>query len=142
MTRNPLEAFSAGLIAILTTSVVPELTIPHDDRLGDLCEIRYVFISYVLSFMYLAIYRNSRRHMLYVTERVTGGVVLLMAAIADDLLQGAIIHGQFETSAPAQSIGRESLSRALVIRWRGHQKVGPPVGEGSEYGSGWSWVRT
>lgn len=78
--------------------------------------LRYVFISHVASFMYLAIYRHRHHHRFYVTARVSGGVVLLIAAIADDLVPGAIIHGQCETSAPGQSIGREPSSRALVIR--------------------------
>jgi uncharacterized membrane protein len=75
MTRNRLEAFSDGVIAILITIMVLELTIPHHDRLADLWELRYVFLSYVLSFVYLAIYWNNHHHMLYLTERVTGGVL-------------------------------------------------------------------
>jgi len=75
MTKNRLEAFSDGVIAILITIMVLELTIPHGDKLGDLWGLRYVFISYVLSFVYLAIYWNNHHHMLYVTERVTGGVL-------------------------------------------------------------------
>jgi hypothetical protein len=109
---------------------------------GDLWELRCVFVSYVLSFMYLAIYRNSHHHMFYVTERVTGGAVLLMAAIADNPPPGRNHPQPVRDVGASQSIGREPLSRALVIRWRGHRKVGPPRGGGSEYGSGWSWVRT
>jgi uncharacterized membrane protein len=75
MTKNRLEAFSDGVIAILITIMVLELTVPRGDQLGDLWGLRYVFISYVLSFVYLAIYWNNHHHMLYVTERVTGGVL-------------------------------------------------------------------
>jgi len=75
MTRNRLEAFSDAVIAILITIMVLELTIPHADKLADLWELRYVFLSYVLSFVYLAIYWNNHHHMLYLTERVTGGVL-------------------------------------------------------------------
>jgi len=75
MTKNRLEAFSDGVIAILITIMVLELTVPHGDQLGDLWGLRYVFISYVLSFAYLAIYWNNHHHMLYVTTRVTGGVL-------------------------------------------------------------------
>jgi uncharacterized membrane protein len=75
MTRNRLEAFSDGVIAILITIMVLELTIPHHDKLADLWELRYVFLSYILSFVYLAIYWNNHHHVLYLTERVTGGVL-------------------------------------------------------------------
>ncbi len=75
MTRNRLEAFSDAVIAILITIMVLELTIPHHDKLADLWELRYVLLSYVLSFVYLAIYWNNHHHVLYLTERVTGGVL-------------------------------------------------------------------
>jgi len=75
MTKNRLEAFSDGVIAILITIMVLGLTIPRGDQLGDLWHVRYVFIGYVLSFLYLAIYWNNHHHMLYVTGRVTGGVL-------------------------------------------------------------------
>jgi uncharacterized membrane protein len=75
MTRNRLEAFSDAVIAILITIMVLELAIPHHDKLADLWELRYVLLSYVLSFIYLAIYWNNHHHVLYLTERVTGGVL-------------------------------------------------------------------
>ena len=75
MTRNRLEAFSDGVIAILITIMVLELTIPHGDELSDLVSIWHVFLSYVISFVYLAIYWNNHHHVLYLTERVTGGVL-------------------------------------------------------------------
>jgi uncharacterized membrane protein len=75
MTRNRLEAFSDGVIAILITIMVLELTIPHRDDLAALRELWPVFLSYVISFVYLAIYWNNHHHMLYLTERVTGGVL-------------------------------------------------------------------
>jgi uncharacterized membrane protein len=81
MKRNRLEAFSDGVIAILITIMVLELTVPlaedggHADRFADLWGLRFVFLSYVLSFVYLAIYWNNHHHLLAVTERVTGGVL-------------------------------------------------------------------
>ena len=81
MTKNRLEAFSDGVIAILITIMVLQLTVPHGDQLGDLWGLRYVFISYVLSFVYLAIYWNNHHHMLYVTGRVTGGILLSLIHI-------------------------------------------------------------
>jgi uncharacterized membrane protein len=77
MTSNRLEAFSDGVIAILITIMVLELTIPHahHDQLADLWQLRHIFLSYVVSFVYLAIYWNNHHHVLYLTERVTGGVL-------------------------------------------------------------------
>jgi uncharacterized membrane protein len=75
MTKHRLEAFSDGVIAILITIMVLGLAVPHGAELGDLWPLRYVFISYVLSFTYLAIYWNNHHHMLYVVDRVTGGVM-------------------------------------------------------------------
>ena len=77
MTSNRLEAFSDGVIAILITIMVLELTIPHahHDQLADLWHLRHIFLSYVVSFVYLAIYWNNHHHVLYLTERVTGGVL-------------------------------------------------------------------
>jgi len=75
MTRDRLEAFSDGVIAILITIMVLELVVPHGAKLADLWPLRYVFITYVLSFAYLAIYWNNHHHMLYVTARVTGGIL-------------------------------------------------------------------
>jgi uncharacterized membrane protein len=75
MTKNRLEAFSDGVIAILITIMVLGLTVPHGAHLADLWALRYVFVGYVLSFVYLAIYWNNHHHMLYVTRRVTGGVL-------------------------------------------------------------------
>jgi len=74
MTKNRLEAFSDGVIAILITIMVLGLTIPRGDQLSDLWHLRFVFTSYVLRFLYLAIYWNNH-HMLSVTGRVTGGVL-------------------------------------------------------------------
>ena len=75
MTSSRLEAFSDGVLAILITIMVLELVVPHGAHLSDLWPLRFVFLSYVLSFTYLAIYWNNHHHMLYVTERVTGGVL-------------------------------------------------------------------
>ncbi len=81
MTRNRLEAFSDGVIAILITIMVLELTVPtvhttgHPATFSALWELRPLFLSYVISFVYLAIYWNNHHHVLYLTERVTGGVL-------------------------------------------------------------------
>ncbi len=75
MRSNRLEAFSDGVIAILITIMVLELRVPLGAHWTDLWTQRWVFLVYVLSFANLAIYWNNHHHMLYVTERITGGVL-------------------------------------------------------------------
>jgi uncharacterized membrane protein len=72
MTRGRLEAFSDGVIAIVITIMVLELRVPHGDDLAALRPLLPVFLTYVLSFIYLAIYWNNHHHMMHLVERVTG----------------------------------------------------------------------
>jgi uncharacterized membrane protein len=73
--RGRLEAFSDGVIAILITILVLELKVPHGTGLADLLPIVPIFLSYLLSFIYLGIYWNNHHHMLHATQRVTGGIL-------------------------------------------------------------------
>lgn len=74
--RNRVEAFSDGVIAILITIMVLEMKVPHgSESLADLKPVFPVFISYVLSFIYLGIYWNNHHHMLHATRSVTGGIL-------------------------------------------------------------------
>jgi uncharacterized membrane protein len=75
MSPSRLEAFSDGVIAIIITIMVLELRAPHSAELRDLAQLWPVFLSYVLSFVYVGIYWNNHHHMLHVVERVTGGVL-------------------------------------------------------------------
>ena len=75
MTKNRLEAFSDGVIAILITIMVLELKVPHGVDLGALRPMLPTFLAYVLSFVVLAIYWNNHHHMLHATRHVTGGVL-------------------------------------------------------------------
>jgi uncharacterized membrane protein len=70
--KGRLEAFSDGVIAILITIMVLELKVPHGVTLATLHPLWPVFLSYVLSFAYLAIYWNNHHHMMHLVERVTG----------------------------------------------------------------------
>ena len=70
-----LEAFSDGVLAIIITIMVLELKVPHGDDLASLRPLLPVFLSYVLSFVYLGIYWNNHHHMLHVTERVSGAIL-------------------------------------------------------------------
>jgi uncharacterized membrane protein len=75
MNKNRVEAFSDGVIAILITIMVLELKVPHGDSLDALQPLLPVFLSYVLSFVYLGIYWNNHHHMLHASHRVTGAVL-------------------------------------------------------------------
>ena len=78
MSKNRLEAFSDGVIAIIITIMVLELKVPHGAGAAEpsaLQPLFYVFLSYVLSFVYLGIYWNNHHHMLHATRRVTGAVL-------------------------------------------------------------------
>ena len=75
MNKSRLEAFSAGVIAVIITIMVLELKAPHGEDLAALEPLLPVFLSYVLSFIYVGIYWNNHHHMLHVTAKVTGGVL-------------------------------------------------------------------
>jgi uncharacterized membrane protein len=75
MHKNRLEAFSDGVIAILITIMVLELKVPHGTNLAALQPLVPIFLSYVLSFVYLDIYWNNHHHLLQAADTVTGGVL-------------------------------------------------------------------
>ena len=75
MTNERINAFSDGVIAILITIMVLELKVPHGTDLAALSPLLPVFLTYVLSFVVLAIYWNNHHHMFYLTDRITGGIL-------------------------------------------------------------------
>jgi uncharacterized membrane protein len=81
MEKNRLEAFSDGVIAIIITIMVLELKVPelkehgHRAELADLKPLLPVFLSYVLSFIYVGIYWNNHHHMFQSTKHVTGAIL-------------------------------------------------------------------
>lgn len=75
MNSTRLEAFSDAVIAILMTIMVLELKIPHGTDLEALAPLLPIFLSYVLSFVYIAIYWNNHHHMLQATTSVNGKVL-------------------------------------------------------------------
>ena len=165
MTKNRLEAFSDGVIAILITIMVLELKVPHGSDWDALRPVLPHFLTYVLSYIYLGIYWNNHHHMLHATQRVNGrilwanlhllfwlslvpfvtgwlgenhvapgpaalyGVVMLCAAIAYVILQGAIVRHHGPESGLAKAIGRDvkgkislasyaaAIPLAYVNRW-------------------------
>jgi uncharacterized membrane protein len=75
MGKNRLEAFSDGVIAIIITIMVLELKVPHGERIDTLAPLIPVFLSYVLSFIYVGIYWNNHHHMLHACRKVTGSIL-------------------------------------------------------------------
>jgi uncharacterized membrane protein len=75
MTKGRLEAFSDGVIAILITIMVLELKVPHGGDWQSLRPVLPVFLTYVLSYVYLGIYWNNHHHLLHATERVNGKIL-------------------------------------------------------------------
>jgi uncharacterized membrane protein len=72
MEKGRLEAFSDGVIAIIITIMVLELKIPHGTDLAALRPLVPVFLSYVLSFIYIDIYWNNHHHLLQAVRHVNG----------------------------------------------------------------------
>jgi uncharacterized membrane protein len=73
--KSRLEAFSDGVLAIIITIMVLELKVPHGAEAAQLLALWPVFLSYVLSFVYVGIYWNNHHHMLHAAGRVTGRVL-------------------------------------------------------------------
>jgi len=75
MKTGRLEAFSDGVLAIIITIMVLELKVPHGASLVDITPLLPVFLSYVLSFVYVGIYWNNHHHMLYAAGKVSGAML-------------------------------------------------------------------
>jgi uncharacterized membrane protein len=167
MSKDRLEAFSDGVIAILITIMVLELRVPADGTWSALRAELPVLLAYVLSFVYLGIYWNNHHHMLSAVRRVSGmtlwanlhllfwlslvpfvtgwmsenhfpsaptavyGMVLLAAALAYYLLQGALLRAGEDNALLAAAIGRDlkgklspllyclGIGLSFVDRWLG-----------------------
>ncbi len=75
MHKGRLEAFSDGVLAIVITIMVLELVPPHGAALSDLAPLYPKFISYVISFIYVAIYWNNHHHLMQAVKHVDGRVL-------------------------------------------------------------------
>ena len=75
MTKGRLEAFSDGVIAVIITIMVLELKVPHGAEAAALAPLAATFLTYVLSFVFTAIYWNNHHHLLHAVHHVTGGTL-------------------------------------------------------------------
>ena len=75
MQKGRLEAFSDGVLAIIITIMVLEIKVPHGKEFSDLIPLLPVFLSYILSFIYIGIYWNNHHHMMHTVTRITGSIL-------------------------------------------------------------------
>ena len=75
MGKTRLEAFSDGVLAIIITIMVLELKVPHGDSLSTLQPLLPVFLGYLLSFIYIAIYWNNHHHLMHTVEHVSASIL-------------------------------------------------------------------
>lgn len=151
MGKNRFEAFSDGVIAILITIMVLEMKVPVGERLDSLAPVVPVFLSYVLSFVYVGIYWNNHHHLLHTAHRVTGamlwanlhllfwlslvpfatgwmganhfataptalyGAVLLMAAVAFQILQQTIIAAEGPDALLKRAVGSDWKGKVSLL---------------------------
>ena len=141
MSKGRLEAFSDGVIAILITIMVLELKVPHGHDWEALTPIVPVFLSYVLSFVYVGIYWNNHHHMLQAADHVNGAVLwanlhLLFWLSLIPFVTGWMGENHFE-SLPSAIYGvvlfcsamAYTLLQTLIVRAEGaSSKLGEAVG--------------
>ena len=75
MEKNRLEAFSDGVLAVIITVMVLELRVPHNSDLTALKPLLPIFLTYLLSFIYLGIYWNNHHHLVKAAHKVTAGIM-------------------------------------------------------------------
>jgi len=147
MEKNRLEAFSDGVIAIIITIMVLELKVPHGSDWAALQPLLPVFLSYVLSFVYVGIYWNNHHHLIKACRRVNGAILwanlhllfwlsmfpfvtgwmgenhftaLPTALYGAVLLLAALAYYLLQTLIVAEQGGRDSkLAQVLGKDWKG-----------------------
>jgi uncharacterized membrane protein len=75
MSKGRLEAFSDGVFAVIITIMVLNMNVPRGADLAALKSVLPVFLSYVLSYIYVGIYWNNHHHLLHASDHVTGGIL-------------------------------------------------------------------
>ena len=120
MTKGRIEAFSDGVIAILITIMVLEFSVPEGADLSALQPLVPLFLTYVLSFVYLGIYWNNHHHLLHAVERVNGRILwanlhLLFWLSLTPFITGWMGHNHF-APVPTATYGVVNLL-ASVAYW-------------------------
>lgn len=151
MTKNRLEAFSDGVLAIIITIMVLEFKVPDDTTFESVVKLSHKFLSYILSFIYVGIYWNNHHHLLQTAKNVNGkilwanlhllfwlslitfttawigehhfasfpmmlyGIILLMNAIAFNILQRTIIQHHGKESVLYKAVGKDFKGKTSVV---------------------------
>jgi uncharacterized membrane protein len=145
MTKTRMEAFSDGVIAIIITIMVLELATPEGDDLRTLQPLLPVFLTYVLSFVYLGIYWNNHHHLLYAADRINGRILwannhLLFWLSLTPFVTGWLGHNHF-SPVPAAAYGVVQLCAAIaywillaaILAEHGpHSRLAKAVGRGGK----------
>lgn len=166
MEKGRVEAFSDGVFAIIITIMVLELKVPHGEHLDALLPLLPVFLSYVLSFLYVGIYWSNHHHMFQASGKVTGTVLwanlhllfwislfpfvtawmgenhfaaLPAAVYGGVLLMAAVAYWLLQNALMAVGGGDSVLERALGRDWKG--KLSPALYLLAILASGWqAWL--
>ncbi len=166
MDKGRVEAFSDGVFAIIITIMVLDLKVPHGEHLDALLPLLPVFLSYVLSFLYVGIYWSNHHHLFQASRKVTGSVLLanlhllfwlslfpfvtgwmgenhfgeLPAAVYGGvLLMAAVAYWLLQNALIAADRGDSVLERALGLDWKG--KLSPALYLLAILASGWqAWL--
>jgi len=139
MGKTRLEAFSDGVIAIIITIMVLELKVPHGSDFESLLPLLPVFLSYVLSFVYLGIYWNNHHHMLHTVQHVSGGILwanlhLLFWLSLIPFVTGWMGENHFAALPTALygvvlADGRSGLLDTAEFHYRGERRQGVAAGQ-------------
>ncbi len=129
MGKTRLEAFSDGVLAILITIMVLELKVPHGSDIAALQPLFPIWLSYVLSFVYLAIYWNNHHHMLYLVKHTSATILwanmhLLFWLSLVPFVTGWMGENHFEAAPTAlygvvlfmAAISYWLLQRAIIVK--------------------------
>jgi uncharacterized membrane protein len=127
MSKGRLEAFSDGVFAVLITILVLDLKVPHGTDWAALGPLLPVFLTYVLSFIFLGIYWNNHHHMLQLTEHVNGAILwanlhLLFWLSLVPFVTGWMGENQF-ASLPTAVYGTVLFMSAVAFTILGRQIV-------------------
>ncbi len=141
MNKTRLEAFSDGVIAILITILVLELKIPHEGDWAALQPLAPVFLTYVLSFVFLGIYWNNHHHLLHAADGITGRILwanlhLLFWLSLIPFTTGWMGENHFAplptaiygTVLLAAAIAYYILVRAIIAQQGAHSRLAEAVG--------------
>jgi uncharacterized membrane protein len=144
MGKNRLEAFSDGVLAIIITIMVLELKVPHGSDFAALRPLLPVFLSYVLSFIYLGIYWNNHHHLIKAAPRVTAGIMwanlhLLFWLSLFPFATGWMGENHF-TLLPSAIYGAILLLAAIayyILQWLIIAEAGPHSNLAESFGRDW-----